>query len=274
MSESEAKSESSRSWLERLSMALTGEPSSRDELVEVLRASEQRDLLDAEVLSIIEGALTVSDMRAREIMVPRAQVVFVRIDQTPGEILSIVIDSKHSRFPVLADGSDEVLGILMAKDLLFLAHPDRSEKFNLRDLLRPASGIPESKRLNVLLQEFRANRNHLAVVYDEYGGLSGIVTIEDVLEQIVGDIEDFIKAHTDGTFMVKALTTIEDFNEVFDSSFADDEYDTVGGMMMHRIGRLPTRDDVLEIDGLEFRVMNADNRRVHLLQVTRRHKDG
>ena len=282
MSDSESKSESGRTWLERLSMALTGEPSSRDELVEVLRASEQRDLLDAEVLSIIEGALTVSDMRAREIMVPRAQVVFVRIDQTPGEILSVVIDSKHSRFPVLADGSDEVLGILMAKDLLFLAHPDRSEKFNLRDLLRPASGIPESKRLNVLLQEFRANRNHLAVVYDEYGGLSGIVTIEDVLEQIVGDIEDefdydeedFIKAHTDGTFMVKALTTIEDFNEVFDSRFADDEYDTVGGMMMHRIGRLPTRDDVLEIDGLEFRVMNADNRRVHLLQVTRRHKGG
>ena len=213
MSDSESKSESSRTWLERLSMALTGEPSSRDELVEVLRASEQRDLLDAEVLSIIEGALTVSDMRAREIMVPEAQIVFVRIDQTPGEILSVVIDSKHSRFPVLADGSDEVLGILMAKDLLFLAHPDRSERFNLRDLLRPASGIPGASA-ECAPPGVSRQRNHLAVVYDEYGGLSGIVTIEDVLEQIVGDIEDefdydeedFIKAHTDGTFMVRAPT--------------------------------------------------------------------
>jgi len=281
MSESDSKTEKSRSWLERLSMALTGEPSSRAELLEVLRASEQRELLDAEVLSIIEGALTVSDLKAREIMVPRSQVVFFRIDQTAGEILTGVIESGHSRFPVLGDGNDDVLGVLLAKDMLFLAHPERSERFNLRELLRPSPGIPESKRLNVLLQEFKANRNHLAVVYDEYGSMSGIITIEDVLEQIVGDIEDefdydeddFIKQHVDGTYTVKALTTIDDFNRAFGSEFDDDEFDTIGGLMMNRIGRLPNRDDQVVIEGFEFRVLNADNRRIHLLQVARRSTD-
>ena len=281
MSESDSKSEKSRSWLERLSMALTGEPSSRAELLEVLRASEQRELLDAEALSIIEGALTVSDLKAREIMVPRSQVVFFRIDQTAGEILTGVIESGHSRFPVLGDGNDDVLGVLLAKDMLFLAHPDRSERFNLRDLLRRSPGIPESKRPNVLLQEFKAKRNHLAVVYVEYGSMSGIITIEDVLEQIVGDIEDefdydeddFIKQHVDGTYTVKALTTIEDFNRAFGSEFDDDEFDTIGGLMMNRIGRLPNRDDQVVIEGFEFRVLNADNRRIHLLQVARRSTD-
>ena len=281
MSESDSKTEQSRSWLERLSMALTGEPSSRAELLEVLRASEQRELLDAEALSIIEGALTVSDLKAREIMVPRSQVVFFRIDQTAGEILTGVIESGHSRFPVLGDGNDDVLGVLLAKDMLFLAHPDRSERFNLRELLRRSPGIPESKRLNVLLQEFKANRNHLAVVYDEYGSMSGIITIEDVLEQIVGDIEDefdydeddFIKQHVDGTFTVKALTTIEDFNRGFGSKFDDAEFDTIGGLMMNRIGRLPNRDDQVVIEDFEFRVLNADNRRIHLLQVARRSTD-
>ena len=281
MSESDSKTEQSRSWLERLSMALTGEPSSRAELLEVLRASEQRELLDAEALSIIEGALTVSDLKAREIMVPRSQVVFFRIDQTAGEILTGVIESGHSRFPVLGDGNDDVLGVLLAKDMLFLAHPDRSERFNLRELLRRSPGIPESKRLNVLLQEFKANRNHLAVVYDEYGSMSGIITIEDVLEQIVGDIEDefdydeddFIKQHVDGTFTVKALTTIEDFNRALGSKFDDAEFDTIGGLMMNRIGRLPNRDDQVVIEDFEFRVLNADNRRIHLLQVARRSTD-
>ena len=281
MSESDSKTEKSRSWLERLSMALTGEPSSRAELLEVLRASEQRELLDAEALSIIEGALTVSDLKAREIMVPRSQVVFFRIDQTAGEILTGVIESGHSRFPVLGDGNDDVLGVLLAKDMLFLAHPDRSERFNIRELLRHSPGIPESKRLNVLLQEFKANRNHLAVVYDEYGSMSGIITIEDVLEQIVGDIEDefdydeddFIKQHVDGTYTVKALTTIDDFNRAFGSEFDDDEFDTIGGLMMNRIGRLPNRDDQVVIEGFEFRVLNADNRRIHLLQVARRSTD-
>ena len=187
---SEEGSSNEKSWLERLSMAFTGEPSSREELVELLRSAQQRDLLDAEVLSIIEGALMVSDMQAREIMIPRSQVAVVRLDMKTEELLPLVIESGHSRFPVLGDGPDDVVGILLAKDLLPLALADRRQKFNLRDILRSCTAIPESKRLNVLLQEFRATRNHLAVVYDEYGGVSGIVTIEDVLEQIVGDIED------------------------------------------------------------------------------------
>jgi magnesium and cobalt transporter len=281
MSEGDSTSESSRSWLERLSLALTGEPSSRSELLELLRASKERELLDAEALSIIEGALTVADMKAREIMVPRSQVVFLRGDQTTSEILSQVIESGHSRFPVVGDNGDEVLGILLAKDLLFLAHPDSSEKLSLRNLLRPSSGIPESKRLDVLLKEFRSNRNHLAVVYDEYGGMSGIITIEDVLEQIVGDItdefdydeEDFIKQHSDGTYTVKALTTIDDFNDFFGSSFSEGEFDTIGGLLISRLGRLPTRHDNFVMDGFDFRVLNADNRRIHLLQVARRSRD-
>jgi len=281
MSEGDSTSESSRSWLERLSLALTGEPSSRSELLELLRASKERELLDAEALSIIEGALTVADMKAREIMVPRSQVVFLRGDQTTSEILSQVIESGHSRFPVVGDNGDEVLGILLAKDLLFLAHPDSSEKLSLRNLLRPSSGIPESKRLDVLLKEFRSNRNHLAVVYDEYGGMSGIITIEDVLEQIVGDItdefdydeEDFIKQHSDGTYTVKALTTIDDFNDFFGSSFSQGEFDTIGGLLISRLGRLPTRHDNFVMDGFDFRVLNADNRRIHLLQVARRSRD-
>lgn len=267
--------ENSQSWLEKLSLALSGEPSSRAELLELLRAAEQRALLDGEALSIIEGALTVSDMQAREIMIPRSQVVFVRIDQEPSEFLPIVIGSGHSRFPVLGENQDEVVGILLAKDLLSLAHKDRKQKFNLRDSLRPCTAIPESKRLDVLLQEFRATRNHLAVVYDEYGGISGIVTIEDVLEQIVGDIEDeydfeeegFINKHADGSFTIKALTPIEDFNEYFEIEFSDEEFDTIGGLVTSCFGHLPKRDEEVTIEDYRFKVLNADGRRVHLLQM-------
>lgn len=273
---SEEGSSSEKSWLERLSMAFTGEPSSRDELVELLRSAHQRDLLDAEVLSIIEGALVVSDMQAREIMIPRSQVAVVRLDMKPEELLPVVIESGHSRLPVLGDGPDNVVGILLAKDLLPLALAERRQKFNLRDILRPCSAIPESKRLNVLLQEFRATRNHLAVVYDEYGGVSGIVTIEDVLEQIVGDIEDeydfdeddFIKAHADGVFTVKALTPIEDFNTFFDAQFSEAEFDTIGGIVTQSFGHLPKRDERVVLDGFQFKVLNADNRRIRLLQLT------
>ncbi|MBT4619275.1 MAG: CBS domain-containing protein, partial [Gammaproteobacteria bacterium] len=194
----------SRSWLEKLSLALNGEPSSRSELLDLLRSAQRRELLDSEALRIIEGALSVHDMQVREIMIPRAQVVFVRLDQDPEEFLPVVIGSGHSRFPVIGENQDEIVGILLAKDLLPLAQKNSKQKFNLRDSLRRSTSIPESKRLDVLLQEFRATRNHLAVVYDEYGGISGIVTIEDVLEQIVGDIEDeydfeeegFINKHT------------------------------------------------------------------------------
>ena len=277
MSEEGSPTEGSRSWLDKLSLALTGEPGSRSELRELLRASEQRDLLDAEALSIIEGAMTVADMQAREIMVPRSQVVFVRVEMSPEEFLPLVIESGHSRFPVVGESNDEVLGILLTKDLLPLALGDNA-RFNLRDHLRPCAGIPESKRVNVLLQEFRENRNHLAMVYDEYGGVSGLVTIEDVLEQIVCDIEDeydydeeedFIKPHDDNNYIVKALTPVEDFNEHFERDLDHEDTDTIGGVVMKAFGRLPRRDDCIDIDGLEFRVLNADNRRIHLLQVTR-----
>ena len=272
---SEEGSSNEKSWLERLSMAFTGEPSSREELVELLRSAQQRDLLDAEVLSIIEGALMVSDMQAREIMIPRSQVAVVRLDMKTEELLPLVIESGHSRFPVLGDGPDDVVGILLAKDLLPLALADRRQKFNLRDILRSCTAIPESKRLNVLLQEFRATRNHLAVVYDEYGGVSGIVTIEDVLEQIVGDIEDefdfndedFIKAHANGVYTVKALTPIEDFNGFFGSNFSDDEFDTIGGIVTQSFGHLPKRDERVTLAGFQFKVLNADNRRIKLLQL-------
>lgn len=268
--------EVSKTWLEKLSMAMTGEPSSRAELLELLRTAEQNELLDFEALSIIEGALTVSDMQVREIMIPRAQVVFVRLDQDPEEFLPVVIGSGHSRFPVIGENQDEVVGILLAKDLLPLAQKDRKQKFNLRDSLRPSTGIPESKRLDVLLQEFRATRNHLAIVYDEYGGISGIVTIEDVLEQIVGNIEDeydfedegFINQHTNGAYTIKALTPVEDFNDHFGTRFSDDEFDTIGGIVTSCFGHLPKRDEQVSVEGFRFKVLNADGRRVHLLQMT------
>ena len=267
--------EQEKSWLEKLSLALAGEPTSRSELLQLLRSAEQRELLDGEALRIIEGALTVSEMQVREVMVPRAQVVFVRLDESPEEFLPTVIGSGHSRFPVLGEGQDEVVGILLAKDLLALAMKDRTQKFNLRDSLRPCTAVPESKRLNVLLQEFRSTRNHLAVVYDEYGGVCGIVTIEDVLEQIVGDIEDeydfeeegFIHQHPRGEYTIKALTPIEDFNEHFRVDFSDDEFDTIGGLVTNAFGHLPQRDEQVTVERFRFKVLNADGRRVHLMEM-------
>lgn len=272
---SEQDNAGDKGWLERLSLALTGEPSSRSELLEVLRSSEQRELLDAEALSIIEGAMTVSDMQVREIMIPRSQMVVVRLDMTEDEILPLVIESGHSRFPVFSDNPDDVVGILLAKDLLPMALKDPRYKFKLRDLLRPCTAIPESKRVNVLLQEFRATRNHLAVVFDEYGGVSGMVTIEDVLEQIVGDIEDeydfseedFINKHREGHYTIKARTPISDFNSVFSAKFPEDEFDTIGGIVIHHFGHLPEREEKVDIQGYKFEVLNADNRRIKLLRL-------
>lgn len=276
MSEEGSSSDPPKSWLDRLSQAITGEPHSRNDVLDILRSAEQKELLDSEALSIIEGALTVSEMQAREIMIPRSQVVMVRTDMSPEEFLPLVIESGHSRFPVVGENPDDVLGILLAKDLLPLALKEKNAKFNMRDLLRPCTAIPESKRLNILLQEFRSTRNHLAVVYDEYGGVSGIVTIEDVLEQIVGDIEDeydlseeeFIKRHADNSYTVKALTPIEDFNEHFDTSFSEEEFDTIGGIVTQYFGHLPKRDEKVDIDGFKFKVLNSDNRRIRLLQLT------
>jgi len=209
-------------------------------------------------------------------MVPRSQMTTIKACQSPREFLPAVIEAAHSRYPVIGESIDEVLGILLAKDLLPLVLEADCERFNLKEVLRPATFVPESKRLNVLLREFRANRNHMAIVIDEYGGVSGLVTIEDVLEQIVGDIEDehdvdddsFIKPLPSGDFLVKGLTPIEDFNEHFDSGFSDEEFDTVGGLVANAFGHLPKRNEVVELQGLRIRVLNADSRRVHLLRIT------
>ncbi len=273
---------SSRSWFERLSFALLGEPKDREQLVELLRDAQQRELLDPEALAMIEGVLQVAEMQVRDIMVPRAQMAVVERDARMEAILPVVIESAHSRFPVIGDNRDEVVGILLAKDLLTYYGSEQNKEFNVRDILRPAVFIPESKRLNVLLKEFRASRNHMAIVVDEYGGVAGLVTIEDVLEQIVGEIVDehdieedaYIKKHNDNIYAVKALTPIEEFNQYFSSTFSDDEFDTIGGLVMHRFGRLPRRSEVISIDRFRFKVLNADSRRIHLLQVTERRTSG
>jgi len=266
-----------RSLLERLSDALLRGPTDREQLVNMLRETVDRELIDADALSMIEGVLQVSEMQVREIMIPRSQMAVVEASQKPEDFLPMVIQTAHSRFPVIGDNKDEVLGILLAKDLLvYFARRDPEGSFDLREVLRPAVFIPESKRLNVLLKDFRANRNHMAIVVDEYGGVSGLVTIEDVLEQIVGEIEDehdfdediFIVKHTETTFIVKALTPIDDFNEHFSTKFSDQEFDTIGGLVMQQFGRLPKRGESIEFENLHFKVLRADNRRVHLLQVT------
>ncbi|SDR85297.1 magnesium and cobalt transporter [Halopseudomonas xinjiangensis] len=265
-----------KSWLDRLVQAFVHEPQSRQELLELLREAHANDVLDIEALSIIEGALQVSDMQVRDIMIPRSQMTTIKATQSPRDFLPGVIEAAHSRYPVIGESVDDVLGILLAKDLLPLLLEDNTDRFNIKDLLRPATCVPESKRLNVLLKEFRSTRNHMAIVIDEYGGVSGLVTIEDVLEQIVGDIEDehdvdedsYIKPLPSGDYLVKGLTPIEDFNESFETEFPDEEFDTVGGLVMNAFGHLPKRNEVVELDGFRVRVLNADSRRVHLLRVT------
>ena len=264
-----------KSLLERLSAFILREPENRDELLQVLSDAHDRKLLDADALSMIEGVLQVSELRARDLMVPSAQMYVLDIAEPVEKWIPRVMDSGHSRFPVIEGNRDHVLGILLAKDLLrFYTQP----QFDARALLRPAVFIPESKPLNVLLREFRANRNHMALVVDEYGGISGLITIEDVLEQIVGDIEDEydenedadnIVAEKEGRFRVKALTEIEDFNAAFGTHFSNDHFDTVGGLVTDGLGRVPHRGDVIELDGVRFEVLRADARQAHLLLVTR-----
>jgi len=270
----------SLSFLERLGHALLGEPATRAQLLEVLRDAAGRDLIDREALDMIEGVLQVSDMQVREIMVPRGQMDVVDFSRPPDEFLPLVIESGHSRFPVIDGDKDKVIGILLAKELLRYLQLDkrRRAKFNLRDILRPAVFVPESKRLNVLLREFKASRNHMAIVVDEYGGVAGLVTIEDVIEQIVGDIRDeydieaedvTIIERGDGEYIVKALATLEDFNERFGTDFHQGEIDTIGGLVMARLGRVPRRGERLRLDSWSFEVLRADSRRVHLLKLTR-----
>ena len=264
-----------RSWFDRLSQALLREPRDREQLVGLLRDAQQRNLLDADALGMIESVLQVYEMQVRDIMIPRAQMVVVSRDATTEEMLPIIIESSHSRFPVISDSRDEVVGILLAKDLLRYRF-DGGSTFDIKDVMRPAVFIPESKRLNVLLKEFRASRNHLAIVVDEYGGVAGMVTIEDVLEQIVGDIEDehdidedaFIRKRSETSFVLKALTPIEDFNEYFGTAFSDEEFDTIGGRVVQAFGHVPKRGESVVIDHFEFKVLRADNRRVHMLGLT------
>ncbi len=263
-------------FLGKLKKAFAQEPADRIELIETLRESQQRHLLDADALTMIEGVLEVSEMQVRDIMIPRSQMVVVERDAPLKEILPVVVKSAHSRFPVIGDGKDEVEGILLAKDLLAYALDGGSKRFNVRDVLRPAAFIPDSKRLNVLLKDFRASRNHMAIVVDEYGGIDGLVTIEDVLEQIVGEIIDehdvaedsYIMKHSDVSFTIKALTPIEEFNDYFGSEFSDEDFDTIGGLMMRAFGHLPKRGEKCEIGRFHFKVLHADSRRIHLLQMT------
>ncbi|MFP5506785.1 MAG: HlyC/CorC family transporter [Gammaproteobacteria bacterium] len=266
---------SSRSWFERLGNALLREPRDREQLIELLRDAHRRSLLDADALGMIESVLQVGEMQVRDIMIPRSQMAVVSRDDTTDVILPAIIESGHSRFPVISDSRDEVVGILLAKDLLRYRF-DSDAVFDIKDVMRPAVFIPESKRLNVLLKEFRASRNHLAIVVDEYGGVAGMVTIEDVLEQIVGEIEDehdidedtFVRQRSDNQFILKALMPIEDFNEHFDAVFSDEEFDTVGGLVTQAFGHMPKRGESVVIGNFEFKVLRADNRRVHILALT------
>jgi magnesium and cobalt transporter len=269
-----------KTWLDRIIHAFGGEPQDREELLETLRDAQQRNLFDNYALAMMEGVFAVMDEQVRDVMVPRSQMEVVEKDASLQEILAIVTPSGHSRFPVIGDSRDEVLGILLAKDLLqYVA--DSSQPFELQDVVRPAIFIPESKRLNTLLKEFRTSRNHMAIVVDEYGGVAGLVTIEDVLEQIVGEIDDEhdteedqnIKVEADNRYFVKALTEIEEFNEYFKSTFDDEEFDTIGGLILGYLGHMPKRGEEVEIEGFHFTVLGADSRRLHRLLVTRSSED-
>lgn len=262
-------------WLERLSALIMREPEDRESLVQLLHSAYRRNLLDADALSMIEGVIQVSEMPVRDIMIPRSQMQMIDIEATPAQMTAFAIETGHSRFPVYDGNKDNVIGILLAKDLL---RYHAGEESSVRAMLRPAVFIPESKRLNVLLKDFRSNRNHMAIVVDEYGGVAGLVTIEDVLEQIVGEIEDEydyeeagdnIIRDKDGRFRVKATTEIQDFNAALGTQFSDEEYDTVGGLVLSLFGRLPKRGESVSADGVRFQVLRADSRRLHSLLVER-----
>ncbi len=263
-------------WFDRLLQHFSGyEPRSPGELLDLIKKTAKRQVIDEDAVAIIEGALDVSNRQVREIMVPRSQMVVIRADETSEQFLPKVVESGHSRFPVIGESIDEVKGILLAKDLLPLILQPR-EDFSLDEMLRPANIIPESKRLNVLLKEFREKRYHMALVIDEYGGISGLVSIEDILEEIVGEIEDetdedeeaFIRQVSDRDYILKALTPVEEVNEYFGTTFKEDHFDTIGGIVTHAFGHMPSRNEVVKLDDLLFRVLYADNRQVHLLRLT------
>ncbi len=262
-----------RSWLERLGLFLTGEPEDREDLLVFLRDAQKRHVIDPEALSMIEGVMQFSELRVRDVMIPRVQMVVVPQDAELENIFPLVIESAHSRYPVIGEDRTEVVGVLLVKDLL--GHSMKNRALLVKDIMRRAQFVPESKRLNVLLREFRATRSHMAIVVDEYGAAAGLVTIEDVLEQIVGDIEDehdfgeeeYIFRKSAQEFTLKALTPIDDFNEYFNSDLSDEEFDTVGGLIVHKLGHLPSRGEKVDFGNFRFVVLHADNRRVHLLKL-------
>ncbi|WP_299236133.1 transporter associated domain-containing protein [uncultured Halomonas sp.] len=279
MSEDRSSGQGNRSWIEKLLGALSSdsdEPSSRDELLEFLRQAAGRLKLEQDAMMIIEGALKISDQQVREVLIPRSQVTAIAIDQPLDEYLPVILETGHSRYPVIGENLDEVKGILLAKDLLPLLRngQESGRPFRLEEVVRPTLFVPESKRLNSLLKEFQSTHNHMAIVVDEYGGTAGIVTIEDILEEIVGEIEDEhdaddeedIRDLGEGRYAIRALTPIEDFNERFETHFSDEEFDTLGGLVMQRFGHLPARGEHTIIGGWRFTVLNADNRRIRLLE--------
>jgi magnesium and cobalt transporter len=272
---STTRSEKAGGWLKRLRAQMSGEPQDREELLEDMREAASRGLLDADSLEMLEGVLQVGDLHVRDIMVPRSQMIVVERDADPESIVPVVVESGHSRFPVIGEDRDQVVGILLAKDLLRYYAEGGQKDFDIREVVRPAVFVPESKRLNVLLKEFRKNRHHMAIVVDEYGGVAGLVTIEDVIEQIVGDIADEydveedqpIRREGERQYTVRALTRIDEFNEYFGTDFPDTEFDTIGGLVAHAFGRLPRRGETTRIGELEFRVLRADRRRIDALRV-------
>jgi len=276
ISDDRADSDSNdKSWIDKIALLFSSEPRNREDLEDVLEIAAENEVIDEDARSIMEGALKVTDMQTRDIMIPRAQMMVIKAEATLEDILPQIIRSAHSRYPVIDDNPDDILGILLAKDLLpQILDPDK-ENFKIEDMLRPTMVVPESKRLNVLLREFRENRNHMAIVIDEYGGVAGLVTIEDVLEEIVGEIEDetdaqadrFIRQIDSDDYMVKALTRIDDFNDYFNSTFSDEEFDTIGGLVIHAFGHMPARNEVATIDNFEFKVINADQRKIHSLRM-------
>jgi len=265
-------------WLRKIGQTL-GEPHDREDLVAILRTAGERGVVDDDACTMLEGVLEVADLQVRDIMVPRGQMISVRRDDPPARILPTVVESGHSRFPVMDEDKDDIIGILLAKDLLRMYAAGAKDRFDIREYMRPAVFVPESKRLNVLLKEFRRNRNHMAIVVDEYGGVAGLVTIEDVIEQIVGEIDDEydieddfnIRREAERQYSVRGVTRIDEFNEYFGTTLPDEEFDTVAGLVMKQLGRLPRRGESVTIDGFEFRVTRADRRRIDALRVISPH---
>jgi len=265
-----------KSWIDKITQVFSDEPTDTKSLLELLRNAEQDQVLDADALGIIEGALQVSSMQVRDIMIPRSQLAIVPAKLPPNKIIELVTKASHSRFPVMGENVDNVIGILLAKDLLPLILKEETRKFDIKDVVRPATFVPESKRLNILLKEFRETRQHMAIVIDEYGSVSGAVTIEDVLEQIVGEIEDeydvddesYIKKFDEENYIVKALTPVDEFNEYFGTQFSDQEFITLGGLVLQQIGHIPERGETINIGPFLVTVLNADSRQIKLLKVT------